>query len=110
MGWLDTAQELYVNGSMTAIFEATNQVYSSAGLPSGTWFGLFNFVILAVVMIWSKNNAITAVYGLLTSALFVFLEAMGKIYLPVWVLSLEYTVIVLCIGMVLYEVFGPRDK
>lgn len=110
MPWLDTAQDLYVNGSMSSIFEASNLVYSSAGLPSGTWFGLFNFTIIVVVMIWSKSNAITGTYGLLTSSLFVFLEAMGVLILPGWVLTMEYIIIVLCLAMVMYEVFGPRDR
>jgi hypothetical protein len=110
MSWIDTAQDLYTNGSASAIFEATNLVYASGGMPPGTWFGLFNFALFAVVYIWSKNNAITATYGILTCSLFIFLEAMGKIMLPMWIIGLDYTIIVLCFGMVIYEMIGPRDR
>lgn len=110
MSWIDQAQDLYINGTFSAIFQATNLVYTSSGIPQGTWFGIFNFALFAIVYIWSKNNAITATYGILTCALFIFLEAMGKIIIPLWIISLNYTIIVLCFGMVIYELIGPRDR
>lgn len=92
---------LLQNGSY---FAAVEYVFDST-MNGWWWFMLYVFT-LAIIFIISKSEAATGSAGLLGAAFLLTYKASA---LPIAVNGMVWAILVLCIAMMLYKLFGRGD-
>ena len=103
LDWIDTVIDLMTNGTLSSSFQATDLVYTTAGLS--VWITIFHMVCMGLVGITTKHPGATGAYGLLVS---IFLILKG--ILTGWGVYVSYVIIVVSIALVLYQLFGTEDR